>query len=107
MSKFIRMVFLCEHGHLEEIEHTFGNLGRLLKQRNCICECGSQQKHIGNVDDSDGNAVAKFYKKRIAAEKEISKKYNEKTHTLIVTKRLPRYKIIQTKHDVNYDTGDV
>lgn len=100
------MVFICEHGHIEELSYKFGGISKVPRVRHRVCKCGSKQSHVGNVDDDDGDATTYFYKKCISQEKEVSKKYNSKTHVLSVDVKLPRYEIITANHLVNYDTGE-
>ena len=113
MSYEGREIFICPQGHIYEADcYQFGYSGfdpEDDERDKIVCHvCGEKMKFIGNVDDTNGDSTARFYKKKITPYESIKKEYNPETGTLTLITRPGRYEIIYGEDNewFNYDTGE-
>ena len=113
MSYEGREIFICPHGHIYEADcYEFGYSGfdpEDDERNNVSCHiCGSKMEFVGNVDDTNGDSTARFYKEKITPYELIKKEYDPNTGTLTNIIKPGTYKIVYGDKNewFNYDSGE-
>ena len=108
MSYEGREIYICPKGHLSEIDCYDDYDFDEAQKKNHVCVfCGKPVEHIGGVDDTNGEAVARFYKK-VIRKSEFTNNYDPETDTVTICHKPEICEIVRGGENewFNFDTGE-